>query len=58
MIILDPTFHLGNKLQENVHEMTSELILELKVVLASIPYRFVSPTLKPFKQTVGDKNAI
>lgn len=58
MIILDSAFHLGNKLKQNVHEVTSELILELKVVFASIPNRFVSPLFEPFVEAIGDEDTI
>ena len=51
MIILDPTFHLENKLKENIHEMTSELILEFEVFFASVSYRFISP-FEPFVETI------
>lgn len=41
MIILDSAFHLRNEFKQNVHEVTSELILELEIVFASISHRFV-----------------
>ena len=58
MIILDSTFHLGNKLKQNVHEVPSELILELKIVSASIPHRLVGPFLEPLIKAIGDEDTI